>query len=132
MLWDSELIPYRIILTMSEVFWAILLLWPGEIFSRPIYTHMAKVVSENMLGVIFLASATIQLGIVLSDKLHSTFARIFAFWQMLLLCYVMLSMLFSVYPPPASIGGEIVISIISIWIWIRPYILVEGYIRAVR
>jgi hypothetical protein len=131
-LWDSELISSRIILAMGELFWAIMLFWNGDTFSRPTYSHMAEVMSENCWAILFLFSATIQIGIVLSDKLHSTFARYFAFWNMLLWCYTVVSMLLSVYPPPAAIGGEIAIAISAMWIWIRPYILVEGYRRAAQ
>lgn len=131
-LWDSELISSRIILAMSELFWAIMLVWNGDTFTRPIYSHMAEVMSENWWALVFFTSAIMQIGIVLSDRLHSPFARYFAFWNMLLWGYTVVSMLLSVYPPTASIGGEIAIAISSTWIWIRPYILVEGYRRAAQ
>jgi hypothetical protein len=39
-------------------------------------------------------------------------------------------MLVSMYPPPAAIGGDIALAFASGWVFIRPYILSEGYKRA--
>lgn len=131
-LWDSELISSRIILAMGELFWAIMLFWNGDTFSRPTYSHMAEMMSENWWALVFLISGILQIIIVISNNLHSTYARYFAFWNMILWGYTVVSMLLSVYPPPAAIGGEIAIAISSAWIWIRPHILVEGYRRAAQ
>lgn len=129
-LWDSELISSRIILGMGELFWAIMLFWNGDTFSRPTYSHMAEIMAENYWAILFLISAILQIYIVISSRFHTSFARCFAFWNMILWVYTVISMLLSVYPPPAAIGGEIAIAIAAVWIWIRPYILVEGYRRA--
>ena len=131
-LWDSDLIASRITLALGEFFWAIMLLWTGNTFGRPTYTHMASVMSEEAWGLIFLISCFTQLTIVLMDDLHSRFARYFACWNALLWSYTVVSMLLSVYPPPAAIGGEMAMALSAIWIWLRPYALVEGYARAAR
>jgi len=128
-LWDSDLIASRVTLAMSEFFWAVMLLWPGDTFTRPTYSHMAMVISEEAWGILFLISSTTQLTIVLLDDLHSKFARYFAGWNAVLWGYTVFSMLLSVYPPPAAIGGEIALAFAALWIWVRPYILAEGYIR---
>jgi hypothetical protein len=131
-LWDTDLIASRIILAMGELFWAIMLFWPGDTFGRPTYTHMALIMSEVMWGFVFLLSAVSQLSIVSANNFHSVYARWFALWNMILWGFTVTSMLLSVYPPPAAIGGEIALAIAAGWIWLRPHLLVEGYIRAAR
>lgn len=132
-IWDSDLIATRLILALGEFFWAfMLIIWGGSqhLFSRPTYTQMAQVMSEEAWGAVFLISAILQLTIVLQDDLHSKFARYFSAFNACLWSYVCISMLLSVYPPPAAIGGEFALATSAIWIWIRPYILVEGIRRA--
>ena len=130
LLWDTDLIATRFLLAMAEFMWAFLLVWPGETFSRPTYNHMAMVLPEEGWAVIFALSSVTQLTIVLMHDYHSRFARYFAGWNAMLWSYVVISMLLSVYPPPAAISGEIALAIGALWVWVRPYILVEGYRRA--
>ena len=128
-IWDSKLISTRITLFLAELFWAIMLFWPGDTFIRPTYTHMSILFSENIWALIFFISSTCQLAIVVTDTLHNKFARIFAAWNASLWLYVVWSMVVSVYPPPAAIGGEISLTLAAGWLCIRPYILSEGYKR---
>ncbi len=129
-IWDSDLIATRITLFLGELFWAIMLFWTGDTFSRPTYAHMAILFSEEMWGIVFLLSAITQITIVLTNDMHSRFARYFAGWNAVLWIYVVFSMMISVYPPPAAVGGELALALGALWVWIRPYILAEGYKRA--
>ncbi len=129
-LWDSDLVATRISLFLGELFWGIMLLWIGDTFDRPTYSHMALIANEEVWGFIFLVSAITQITIVLINDMHSKFARYFACWNAALWLYVVWSMLVSVYPPPAAIGGEIALALGASWVWLRPYILAEGYRRA--
>jgi hypothetical protein len=126
-LFDSDLILTRLLLALSEFFWAVLLLWPGPTFGRPTYTVMSKVMSEEMWGAVFLASALTQFVIVFTEKYHSVFARVFAAWNAFLWMFVVISMMASVYPPPAAISAEIVMALSAVWLWIRPYLLADIY-----
>ena len=128
-IWDSDLIASRFTLALSEFFWAILLIWPGEVFSRPPYTHLAAVMCEEAWGLVFLMSGVTQLTIILQNDLHSKFARYFAAWNAALWVYVIANLMISIYPPPADIGGEIAMALAALWIYIRPYLLAEGYKR---
>lgn len=129
-LWDSDLIGARLSLAIGEFFWAVMLLWVGDTFGRPTYHHMAIIANEEIWGLVFLVSSVTQLSIVLMDDMHSKFARYFAAWNASLWVFVVWSMLASVYPPPAAIGGEIALAFAAGWVWLRPYILAEGYKRA--
>lgn len=130
LLWDTDLVATRFLLAIAEFLWAIMLLWPGDTFGRPTYSHMAVVMSEDAWALTFLLSAITQATIVLTGDFHTRFARYFAGWNAGLWGCVIVSMLLSVYPPPAAIAGEIALACGAVWIWVRPYILAEGYRRA--
>ena len=130
-LWDTDLIASRMTLAFGEFCWAVMLLWPGESFDRPTYHHMATIMNENAWGLLFALSAGTQLTIILMDDMHSRFARYFACWNACLWLYTVWAMLASIYPPPAAIGGEIALATAAVWVWIRPYILAQGYANAI-
>lgn len=125
-IWDSDLVATRLSLAIAEFFWAIMLLWPGTSFERPTYLGMSQIFNEEAWGLVFLLSAVTQLSILLLNNYHSLFARYFAGWNATLWLFTVSSMLLSVYPPPAAIGGEIALTMAAIWVYIRPYILAEG------
>ena len=130
-LWDTDLIATRCTLALAELFWSIMLFWPGDTFLRPTYKHMAMIANEEIWAVILLLSAITQLTIVLQDDFHSKFAKYFSAWNAVLWIFVgIISPLLSVTPPPAAMGGEMALAVASFWIWLRPYILAEGYRRA--
>jgi hypothetical protein len=129
-LWDSELIATRISLFLAELLWAVMLIWPGDTVDGDDYALMHIIAQEGFWAVIFTTTAMLQLLIVLTDNLHSKFARYFAAWNAFLWLYVSFSMLFTVYPLPAAIAGNIALAFAACWICIRPYILAEGYKHA--
>jgi hypothetical protein len=126
-IWDSDLIASRLSLALAEFFWSIMLLWPGNSFDRQTYLGMSHVFTEEAWGLVFLMSGVTQLSILLLNNYHSLFARYFAGWNATLWLFTVSSMLLSVYPPPAAIGGEIALTMAAVWIYIRPYILAEGF-----
>ena len=129
-LFDSDLVASRLIIALAEWFWFALLLWPGDTMARPTYAIMGQVMPEYAWAFIFLLSAIMQTSIVLTESYHSLFARVFAGLNAGLWCFVVLSFLLSVSPPPAAVSGEIALAIAALWIWIRPYIIFEGIARA--
>lgn len=131
-LFDSDLVATRMALAIAEMAWAVMLLWPGPTFDRPTYSVMAQVMSEHAWTFVFLVTSVLQFSIVAMRDMHTRFARYFAAWNASLWVFVVLSMLVSVYPPPAAIGGEISLMVAAVWVWVRPFILAEGYRRARR
>ena len=127
---DTEMVTTRFALAMSSAVWAVLLWWPGETFGRPTYNGMAHVMPEEAWAFVFMLDAVMQLTIILQQDFHSRFARYFAAFNAALWGGVVLSMLLSIYPPPAAISAEIVMAFCAIWIWARPYVLAIGYRRA--
>lgn len=129
-LFDSDLVSTRLILGIAEMLWAIMLIWPGETFSRPTYHIMSHVMLEEAWAFVFMLSAITQIAIVVQETFHTPFARYFAGWNAGLWMFIVVSMIFSVYPPPAAIAGEITLAAAALWIFVRPYIIMEGIYRA--
>lgn len=128
-LWDSDLVATRVSLAIGEFLWAVMLLWPGETFDRPTYAVMARVMSEEAWGMVLLLSAATQITIVAGEYFHCAMARAFAGWNACLWGFLCVSMLLSVSPPPAAIGGELALAFAAFWVWARPYILKGIYDR---
>jgi signal transduction histidine kinase len=125
-LFDSELVLFRIILGISEFFWFILLIWPGDIFDRVSFISISQIITQDQLAILFLLMSISQFYVIFSESFHSFFARFFAFFSALLWAATIISIFFSVTPPPAQISGEIALMFGAIWIWIRPIILCHG------
>lgn len=122
---DSDFVAIRITLAIAELSWAVMLFWPGDTFARPTYTFMASIASEEAWAAMFLVSAFCQISIALTNACNTPFARAFGIWNAVLWIITVGTMLASVYPPPAAIGGEFALMLSSIWIGVRPAILVR-------
>jgi hypothetical protein len=129
-LWDSDLVATRISLAIAEFLWAFMLLWTGDTFDRPTYKIMSLTMSEEAWGFILLMSAVTQLTIVMREEYHHWFSRVFAAWNAALWWFLCVSMMLSVSPPPAAIGGELALACAAGWVWLRPYILSDFYRKA--
>ena len=122
----SDLIASRLSLFIAELCWAVMLWWPGDTFARPTYSGMAWLMPEWLWGMVFAASSLCQLAVIISQAYATPFGRCFAAFNGLLWLYCVMSMLWSVYPPPAAVGGEIALMLAAIWIWARPAIIEKG------
>lgn len=131
-LFESDLISIRLTLSLAELCWAIMLLMPGDTFDRPTYAIMRALGPEWVWTIIFALSAALQFTIVLTGNFKANWARTFAMWNAALWVFSVFSMLMSVYPPPAAIGGEIALMIAAVWIWVRPLIVEHGAMRCLR
>lgn len=129
-LFDSDFIATRLILAAAEFLWAMMLFWPGDTFGRPTYTVLANVASEKVWGFIFLTSSLLQLSIVLYNQYGKPWAQVFANWNAVLWVFVVGASIASVHPPPAAMGGEIALAMAAVWVWLRPLIIREVYVRA--
>ena len=131
-LWDSDLVATRISLAIGELAWSIMLLWPGETFNRPTYTVMSQAMNEELWGLVLLLSGATQITIVMTDEYHHWFSRIFAAWNGMIWAFLVVSMMISVSPPPAAIGGEIAMACAALWVWLRPSMLQGMYDKVDR
>ena len=128
-MFDSDLTSTRLTLAFAEILWAIMLFWPGETFDRPTYLAMARIMSETSWGFVFLISAFLQTKIVVLSQQNRDWAKVFANWNAVLWVTVVGSALFSVYPPPAAMAGEITLACAAVWIWLRPSLLDRAAIK---
>lgn len=128
-LWDSDLVATRISLAIGEFAWAVMLLWPGDTFGRPTYMVMSHTLNEEAWGFLLLLSAATQLTIVMCDEYHHWYSRLFAAWNAMIWSFLVISMILSVSPPPAAIGGEIAMSLAAMWVWLRPVLLQGIYAK---
>lgn len=131
-LFDSDLISTRLTLGLAELCWAVMLLMPGDTFERPTYTIMSNVAPEAAWMVVFLLSTVLQIAVVITGQFRAHWARIFAMWNAAMWTFCVGSMLLSVYPPPAAIGGEIALMVAALWVWARPLIVEHGVMRCLR
>lgn len=129
-LFDSDLVASRLALALAEMCWAAMLLWPGDTFDRPTYSMMGHVENEHTWAFAFFVTSVMQFSIVVQADYHGKFARYFAGWNAALWIFTVTSMLLSVHPPPAAIGGEIALMVTATWVWLRPFVLAEGLHRA--
>ena len=125
-LFKSDFVATRLILGMAELIWALMLFWPGNTFSRPTYTVMGEIAPELCWAVLFLFTAGIQYYIVAVKATQTKAAWYFSCWNALLWVTAVGSMLVSVYPPPAAIGGEFALMFAAVWIWACPLIVKHG------
>jgi hypothetical protein len=123
---DSDLIASRLSLFIAESCWAIMLWWPGDTFIRPTYHGMAWLMSEFWWAILFTASAFAQLSVIVLQCYETRFGRRFAAINAMVWIYCVVSMLWSVYPPPAAIGGEVALMLSAFWIWVRPMVIKRG------
>lgn len=131
-LWDTHMVSARLLLGIAEFFWGLLLMWPGDLFARPTYKIMATVMPEQAWALVFLLSSATQFTIIIQRDFHCWLARHFAAWNAVLWVYVVSAAYMSVYPPPAAMSGEVALMLSSVWIWIRPFLLLGAYERAER
>lgn len=123
---DSDLIASRLSLFVAESCWAIMLWWPGDTFIRPTYHGMAWLMSEFWWAILFSITAFIQISIVITQNYDGYWSRQFSMFNAVIWVYCVVSMLLSVYPPPAAIGGEIALMLSALWIFARPMVIKKG------
>lgn len=103
---------------MSAVMWVICLLWPGETMQRPTYHVMSAFGDDVSWAIVFILVSLLQgtrllVASSVPRKLASVINGVVAFiWV-----FTSISMIASVYPPPAAIAGEIVVTIASVWVF---------------
>jgi hypothetical protein len=125
-LFDSDLVATRLALALAEFLWFVMLMWPGNTMSRPTYSIMGQALPEACWAGIFAVTSALQFSIVLYEQYNAHWARLFACWNAALWVFCVGSMLLSVYPPPAAIGGEISLAVAAVWIWVRPLLIMRG------
>lgn len=103
---------------MSAMAWVICLLWPGDTMSRPTYMVMSHIGNDFFWAAVFGGVMVFQgVRLFLTDSRPCTYSYMVNGLISLIWVFTSVSMLVSIYPPPAAIAGEIVVTIISVWVF---------------
>jgi hypothetical protein len=118
-LFQSDLEATRLMLAWGAVFWAVMLFWPGDTFSRPTYTIMGSYASEHVWAAAFLLQGVVMMYSLICGYKSRITLVVDAVLGCILWTVSCLCMLASVYPPPAAISAEICAAVASWWVLVR-------------
>lgn len=125
-IWQSDLLSVRFAIALGSLFWAILLLWPGELFVplRTTYRLMSQIAPEHMWGIAFLIHSACAFATLFFHKTRLLFLGD-AVWGVVLwtaatiACFASHWQLNVIYSPPAAMSAEISLMLASWWWLIR-------------
>ncbi len=123
-LWDNDQVSVRIAMAISEALWGVMLLIPGDTFDRQPYSVFKAIAPEELWGAAFIATAVVQIYLILENDFYSKRSRIFGWLNAVVHAFIVGAVMFSVTPPPAALAAEISLTIMAFWIAIRPYLFV--------
>lgn len=123
-LWASDLLAVRLMLSVSAVFWSGFLFWPGSTFDDPAYTIMADVMGESAWATLFLATGLMQGTVLLVGCYHSKLCVLFAAIQAGLWLFTPIALALSGFLS-ASISGNCALALAAVWVYLR-----SGYMTA--
>lgn len=92
---------------------------PGNTFDRPTYSIMRMYANETGWEVAFLLYGLFALYILFARVYRKWLDIIISTYGCLLWMISCLSMTFAIWPLPAAISGEIVLSLASLWVLVR-------------
>lgn len=123
MFWTTDIRPAQVMLGWSSVIWAVMLVWPGDTFTRQTYAVMAEIAPEPVWAGAFLIVGLIQLynsfSAVLGGELPAWFSKFDSFLGFVVWAGAVISILVAQSPPPAAIAGEIVMAFAAFWVFVR-------------
>jgi hypothetical protein len=117
--WQSDTEGTRFVIACSSLLWYIMLASPGNTFDRPTYSIMRMYASETGWEVAFLLYGLFALYILFARVYRKWLDIIISTYGCLLWMISCLSMTFAIWPLPAAISGEIVLSLASLWVLVR-------------
>lgn len=103
---------------LMSFIWGFTMILPANwaLFSQPEYSVMANTMPQGAWAFLFLLFGVLQLALLLMRKPLDSFPAIFAAMQTALWLFVASALWFS---PGSLPAGEIVIALMSGWIWVR-------------
>ena len=127
MLWHSDMLATRFMLAIAALVWALLLAWPGELFTptRTTYRIMAEIASEEAWAVAFAGQGLVMLLALLADakdKLTWFIDCVFGavLWTLATVaCFASHWQHGVPYAPPAAMSAEVALMLASWWHLIR-------------
>jgi lipopolysaccharide export LptBFGC system permease protein LptF len=115
----SDVEPLRFFIACGSLLWAVLLMLPGDSFSRPTYAYMKALAPEHMWALAHLVHAVVSV----TSLLTGIKSRLVWVLDPILGCLLWttsgIAMLFSVYPVPAAIAPHLIGAIAAWWLLVR-------------
>lgn len=126
-LWKSDLEATRLGLSIGSLLWALLLFWPGDLFSpsRTTYRLMAEIAPEEVWALAFLVQGLVMLYSLLWGYRSRFSFTVDAFFGCVLwtsstaACFLSHYQTFGTYQPPAAMAYEAVGAMFSWWHLVR-------------
>ena len=127
LIWLSDLEMTRLGLACGALLWALLLFWPGTLFTpeRTTYTLMAAIAPEELWGVAFLVQGVTMVYSLLwgyKSKLSFVFDALLGcvLWTAsTAACFIAHYASSRSYQPPAAMAYEVIGSLMSWWVMVR-------------
>ena len=122
---ETDLIATRFMLSLGSLFWGAMLLFPGETFSRPMFTVLSEVMPEIFWGILFLISGFAGLYSLFCGYVKKILIVIDSLLGCFLWTSITIGMLLSAFTvgnnssAPAAASPAIVLAMESWWILIR-------------
>lgn len=126
-MWRSDLEATRLLLAFGSILWAVLLFWPGALFTpeRTTYVVMAKLASEEVWGALFLLQGSVMVYSLLWGYKSRLSFIVDALLGCVLwtastaACFIAHFHTFASYQPPAAMSYEVMGAIASWWCLVR-------------
>ena len=126
-LWRSDLEATRLALAVGSLLWALLLFYPGELFTetRTTYRLMAQIALENVWGMAFLLQGVVMFySLLWGTKSHLTYMADALLGCVLwtsstAACFISHYFYAPIYQPPAAMSYEVVAAVASWWCLVR-------------
>lgn len=115
----SDMRGVRLLLAWGSIFWGVLLLWPGETFSRPTYALMAKFAPEVVWGLAFLFQGAVMMYSLITQRHGKPIFIMDCMLGCALWVIATVACFASVSPPPAAMSAELVATFASFWNLVR-------------
>lgn len=135
-LWDTQMESVRISMFFGSLFWAILLAWPGTLFTpaRTTYRLMSEIMNENMWALAFFTHAAfIFITLFCGKRNKVTFVGDAIIGCLLwtsatIACFASHWKLGADYAPPAAMSAELGLLFASWWWLVRWIVDTNGKI----
>lgn len=127
LLGQTDMSAVRLLLAVASIVWAILLLWPGDLFApdRQAYALMSRIAPEETWGVLFGVQGTLALVVWWMDLRHRLLVFLDGFVGSLLWTVAIFSGMLSQYSatqpysPPDAMSAGLTLMLASWWNLIR-------------
>ena len=119
----SDTTPTKFMLAIAATCWAVLLYWPGDTFTRPVYKYMAEVAgadAELKWAALWTIHAAGMWWRTFANKPRPYIAFCVNSLGVLLFSGAAYSIFFTLtYPIPAAIAPDIVLALAAFWVMLR-------------